>query len=475
MDLFSYNWQEKVNTEGPLASRMRPQNLDDFVGQQDILAEGAPLRKAILSDRLASCLFYGPPGTGKTTLARLISNRTSARFVQLNAVSTGVAEVRKLIEEARMKWGAEEERTMLFLDEIHRFNKSQQDALLAAIEEGTLLFIGATTENPFFHLTSPLLSRVRIFVFRALSEEDIIKLLRRALADDQRGLGGMAVQADDDALETLARKANGDARSALNVLEMAVLSLDPDDSGMRHLTREAVEEAFATRVISYDRAGDAHYDMASAFIKSIRGSDPDAALYWMARMLRGGEDPMFIARRLVISASEDIGNADPRGLQVAVAAFQALQLVGMPEGRINLAQAVTYLATAPKSNASYLAVDEALAEVDRQRHEEVPRHLRGTGYSGAKRLGHGEGYLYPHDYPGGEVEQEYLPPQLSNKTFYRPQQTGYEARLQEKLNKLRARRAGRRKAEQHPKEGREPKNAGKQHGPAINKKEDELK
>ncbi len=437
MDLYSYNWQEKVNNEGPLAARMRPQTLDEFVGQNDILREGSPLRKAITNDRLTSCLFYGPPGTGKTTLARLISHQTRARFVQLNAVSTGVAEVRKLIEEARIGWGADGERTILFLDEIHRFNKSQQDALLAAIEEGTLFFIGATTENPFFHLTSPLLSRVRIFIFHTLSENELIMLLRRALKDVERGLGKLKVQVEKDALETLARKANGDARSALNVLELAVSTAEPGEKEMRHLTLEVVEEAFAAGIYNYDRAGDAHYDMASAFIKSIRGSDPDAALYWMARMLRGGEDPMFIARRLVISASEDIGNADPHALQVAVAAFHAVQLVGLPEGRINLAQAVTYLSTAPKSNASYLAVDEALAEVDRRGSEEVPRHLRGTGYRGAKRLGHGEGYIYPHDFPADGIGQSYLPPQLKGRIFYRPHKSGYEARLKERLDGLR--------------------------------------
>lgn len=433
MDLFGYNWKNKVKKEGPLATRMRPDSLEEFVGQEEILAEGAPLRKAIDEDRLTSSLFYGPPGTGKTTLARLISYRTRAYFVQLNAISTGVAEVRRLIEEARIKWGTEGKRTILFLDEIHRFNKSQQDALLAAVEEGTLLFIGATTENPFFHLTSPLLSRIRIFVFQKLVNEEIGLLLRRALADAERGLGKTRIESDEEAFRILASRADGDARLALNALELAVNTAEPGKDGSIRLTPGMAEQAFAVRGFSYDRAGDAHHDIASALIKSIRGSDPDAALYWLACMIRGGEDPMFVARRLVISASEDIGNADPRALQVAVATFQALKLIGMPEGRIALAQCVTYLASAPKSNAAYRGVEEALDEVDRQGRGEVPPHLRGASYRGAGRLGHGKGYLYPHDYPHGYVEQEYLPPSLKGKVFYRPRSSGYEGRIKERL------------------------------------------
>ena len=436
MDLFTYNLEEKIKIEGPLASRLRPRDLDEFVGQREILAPGGPLHSAIVNDRIASSLFYGPPGTGKTTLARLISRSSKFKFVQLNAVSSGVADVRKVIEDAKMSWGGEERRTILFLDEIHRFNKSQQDALLAAIEEGTLLFIGATTENPFFHLTAPLLSRVRIFIFKLLSDDEVLILLRRALKDEERGLGKVSLKTEEGALESLARKAKGDARSALNTLEFAVNTLSYNENAT--LTVEAVNNAFNSKIFAYDRAGDAHYDIASAFIKSIRGSDPDAALYWMARMLRGGEDPLFIARRLVISASEDVGNADPNALQVAVAAFHALQLVGLPEGRINLAQAVTYLATAPKSNASYLAIDSALKEVDLRGKEEVPHHLKGTGYSGAKRLGYGEGYLYPHDYPDGHIKQDYLPPELRNKKFYLPLSSGYEKIIAERLEEIRS-------------------------------------
>ncbi len=445
MDLFSYNWQEKMKEEAPLAARMRPLHLNEFVGQQEILAPGTPLRKAIERDHLTSCIFYGPPGTGKTTLARLIAAQTRAHFVQLNAVSAHVAEVRKLIEEARVRWTTEERRTILFLDEIHRFNKSQQDALLSSIEDGTLLFIGATTENPFFYLTSPLLSRVRLILFHALKEEDIILILQRVLEDRERGLGEWKLRVDEEALTTLAQKANGDARSALDALELAVYTTEPDEKGFHHLHRQAVEEAFAAGIYAYDRDGDTHYDIASAFIKSIRGSDPDAALYWMARMIKGGEDPLFIARRIIISAAEDIGNADPRALQVAVSAFHGLQLVGMPEGRILLSQAVTYLATAPKSNAAYLAGEEALREVDRQgsTREDVPPHLRDSNYGGARRLGHGEGYLYPHDHPGGYVEQEYLPPHVSAKVFYSPREIGYEARLKERLERLRSRNKNR--------------------------------
>jgi len=436
VDLFTHNLQQRIEQEGPLAVRLRPRCLNEFVGQEEILGEGRSLRCAIEEDRLPSCLFYGPPGTGKTTLARLIASFTRARFVQLNAVSATVKEVRELIREARECWGGEGRRTILFLDEIHRFNKAQQDALLAAVEEGTLLFIGATTENPFFHLTSPLLSRLRLFNFQPLREEHLEALLQRALSDEEKGLGGKKVEIEPEALQLLTQKSGGDARSALNSLELAAQTVAVGEDGKRRVTISAAEDALAHRVFAYDRAGDAHYDIISAFIKSIRGSDPDAALFWLARMIQGGEDPLFIARRLLISASEDVGNADPRALEIANACAQGVQLVGMPEGRILLAQATTYLASAPKSNASYQALNEAMEEAEKHASVQVPGHLKGTGYRGAERMGHGKGYRYPHDYQGGHVLQRYLPAELQGRVFYRPKDIGLEARIKQRLQKL---------------------------------------
>lgn len=437
MDLITYNWKEKVKKEGPLAMRMRPRTLEEFMGQEEILAPGTAMWKAITSDRLVSSIFYGPPGTGKTTLAQLIALQTRAHFVKLNAVSAGVAEVRKVIRESMERWSMDGRRTILFLDEIHRFNRSQQDALLSAIEDGTILFLGATTENPFFYLTSPLLSRVRIFAFQHLDDSTILALLKRALVDRERGLGSLGLKAEENVLRHLARKSGGDARVALNTLELAAYTVSPGSDGDKVITTGDVEKALSRRLIGYDRAGDSHYDMASALIKSIRGSDPDAAVYWMARMIKGGEDPLFIARRLLISASEDVGNADPHALGVAAAAAQAVQMVGMPEGRIILAQAAIYLACAPKSNASYLAIEEALQEVEKTGNREVPGPLRGTGYAGAQRLGSGRGYLYPHDFPGGHVDQQYLPGELDGSIFYRPKEIGFEVEISGRLEKIR--------------------------------------
>lgn len=429
-------WEEKIRKEGPLAQRLRPQSLEEFTGQESILGEGKPLRRLITGDRLVSLLFYGPPGSGKTTLAQIIASKTSAAFVQLNAVSAGVKDLREVIAAARERWSMRSKRTILFIDEIHRFNKAQQDALLAAIEQGTVIFIGATTENPFFYLTGPLLSRARIFVFEPLNSKSILKLLNRALEDTEKGLGKISVVADGDALRYLADKANGDARVALNALEMAVLAGE-EIEGKIVVSAAGAAEALQARAMAHDRDGDNHYDIASAMIKSIRGSDPDAAFYWIARMIRGGEDPLFIARRLVISAAEDIGNADPQALVVAVAAAQAVQLIGMPEGRIPLAQAAAYLAAAPKSNAT-LGIDEALRAVEEISNERVPAHLRGSSYSGASRLGHGKGYLYPHAYTGHHVKQSYLPPALQGKRFYRPGAQGFERRIKRRLEELRA-------------------------------------
>ncbi len=437
MDLITLAWEKKIKEEGPLARRMRPGNLDQFVGQEQILGPGKPLRNLITTDKLVSLIFQGPPGTGKTSLARIIASATRAAFTQLNAVAAGVKDVRQVIEEARDNWSLHNRRTILFIDEIHRFNKAQQDVLLSAIEQGTVIFIGATTENPFFYLTGPLLSRTRLFTFEPLQSAEIVSLLEVALEDSERGLGKLQLNIEPEALNYLADKANGDARAALNALEMAVLAGKKEGERIK-VTVESAAEAMQKRLLSYDRQGDTHYDMASALIKSIRGSDPDAALYWMARMLQGGEDPVFIARRLIISASEDIGNADPHALSLAVAAAQAVQIIGLPEGRIPLAQVITYLAGAPKSNAAYLAIGEALKLVEEEQNLPVPPHLKDSSYKGARRLGHGSGYRYPHDYPGHYIEQDYLPAGLAEKTFYRPTEQGSEKIIREYLEKIRA-------------------------------------
>lgn len=435
MDIITLNLEQKIKTEGPLGRRMRPENLDQFIGQEKILAEGKPLRTLILRDKIVSLLFYGPPGTGKTSLAGIIAATSKADFIQLNAVTSGVKDVREVIETARDNWSLHSRRTILFIDEIHRFNKAQQDVLLSAVEQGTVIFIGATTENPFFYLTGPLLSRTRLFTFEALTVDDLMQLLNRALKDQQRGLGGLRVDMAPEALKYLADKAQGDARAALNALETAVLASDRKGD-LISLSLEDVSEAMQKRLLAYDRQGDNHYDMASALIKAIRGSDPDAALYWMARMLAGGEDPLFIARRLIISAAEDIGNADPQALPLAVAAAQAVQTIGMPEGKIPLAQAAVYLAGVPKSNASYLAINRALELVEKERNHAVPKHLKDSSYRGARQLGHGQGYRYPHDYPGHYLEQDYLPAALKETKFYYPTEQGKEKDIANYLEKL---------------------------------------
>lgn len=441
MDLISFGWEKKIKEEGPLAQRMRPEKLEQFSGQQQILGPGKPLRKMIEEDKLVSLLFYGPPGTGKTSLARIISVQSKALFIQLNAVAAGVKDVRQVIDEARENWSLHNQRTILFIDEIHRFNKGQQDVLLAAVEQGTVIFIGATTENPFFYLNGPLLSRVRLFLFEPLKQAEIIALLQHALNDQERGLGSLTLTVEAEALQLFADRANGDARAALNALETAVL-LGQQKEGPVLIKAETAAEAISSRLLSYDRQGDNHYDMASAFIKSIRGSDPDAALYWMARMLKGGEDPLFIARRLMISAAEDIGNANPQALTVAVAAAQAVKLIGLPEGRIPLAQAVVYLAGSPKSNSSYLAINAALELVEKEENHPVPTHIKDSSYNGAKKMGYSSGYLYPHDYPGHYVRQDYLPPALANKKLYRPANLGAEEKIRRYLEVINPQRYG---------------------------------
>lgn len=433
-NFFQQNMIENLKTTGPLANRMRPETLDEFVGQQHILGKDKLLYRMIRADRITSIILYGPPGTGKTTLARIIAKTTKSHFVQLNAVSSGVKDIRQVLDKAKEDLGLYGKRTILFIDEIHRFNKSQQDALLPSVEEGLVVLVGATTENPYFEVNGPLVSRSRIFRLNRLDEENILKLLHRALADKEKGFGNLKVDAQDEALEHLAKVADGDARNALNALELAVLTTPADEEEIIHIDVETAVECIQKRVVQYDKEGDNHYDHASAFIKSIRGSDPDAALYWLAKMLWAGEDPKFIARRIVISASEDVGNADPQALDVAINAFHALDFVGMPEGRIHLAQAVTYLACAPKSNASYMGLNRALSDIKNKRSGDVPKPLRDSHYKGAKSLGHGQGYMYPHDFEGHYVKQQYMPIGMEDVRYYYPTDLGYEKIISEYLN-----------------------------------------
>jgi len=432
MSLFEEREKQHREQAMPLAARMRPRSLEEFVGQEHFLGPGKLLRRLLEADRLGSLIFYGPPGTGKTTLARILATATRAHFVQLTAVGSGVAEVREILAEARRRLEASGQRTLLFIDEIHRFNRAQQDVLLPEVEEGIVILVGATTENPFFSLTAPLLSRSRIFEFQPLSPEHIKAILRRALADKERGLGNRQVIIEEEALDYLAATCDGDARRALSALEIGVLSTHEDPV---HFTLELAREAVQKRIVAYDRAGDRHYDSISALIKSIRGSDPDAALYWLAVMLEGGEDVRFLARRLIILASEDVGNADPMALLIAVAAAHACEFVGLPECALNLAHAVVYLACAPKSNASYRALKAAQEDVRQKRVLPVPRHLQDASYKGAKRLGHGEGYRYPHAEPGAIAVQDYLG---VDRIYYQPTDRGFEKQLAERLEKIRA-------------------------------------
>lgn len=430
MDLFESAREELLRTEAPLALRMRPRSLEEFVGQEELVGEGTYLRRAIEEDQLGTAIFWGPPGSGKTTLTAIIAGMTQAHFQQISAVASGVAEVRKLIQEARDRRAMHGQRTIIFIDEIHRFNKAQQDALLPAVEDGTIILIGATTENPYFEVNSALVSRSQIFRLRALKEEEVRAIVERALADEERGLARLGLEVEEKALEHIVHLAGGDARVALNTLEAAAL-LAKEVEGVRRIDLHAAEEAAQRKALLYDKWGDAHYDTISAFIKSMRGSDPHAAVYWLARMLYAGEDPRFIARRMVIFASEDVGLADSVALQVAVAAAQAVEFVGLPECRLNLAHAALYLALAPKSNSATRAIAEADREVAGGLTTPVPVHLRDAHYPAAASLGHGKGYLYPHDFPGSYVKQSYLPSELEGHVFYRPGKSGREAGLAE--------------------------------------------
>ncbi len=435
MDLFDYAKEKSLEKESPLASRMRPQTLEEVVGQEHIIGPGKLLYRAIRADKLSSLIFYGPPGTGKTTLAQVIAHTTSGEFVRLNATTSGKKDMEEAVKEAQNRLGMYGRKTILFIDEIHRFNKSQQDYLLPFVEDGTVILIGATTENPYFEVNGALLSRSVIFELKPLGKEAICQLLRRAVTDPVKGLGSYHAILEEDAENFLADMAGGDARAALNALELGVLTTAPGEDGRIHIDLETVSECIQKRVVRYDKGGDQHYDVISAFIKSMRGSDPDAAVYYLAKMLYAGEDIKFIARRVMICASEDVGNADPQALTVAVAAAQAVERLGMPESRIVLAQAVTYVACAPKSNAAYLAVDAALHSVANQK-TTVPPHLQDAHYKGAAALGRGSGYLYAHDFPHHYVEQQYLPSELEGQTFYHPTDNGYEEQIRAYLAKI---------------------------------------
>jgi putative ATPase len=449
MDLFEHSRQEQVRREAPLAARMRPRTLDEFVGQDHIAGEGRLLRRAIEADRLfSSLIFWGPPGTGKTTLATIVANTTASHFETISAVLAGVADLRRVIKEAKERRGMYGRRTILLVDEIHRWNRAQQDALLPHVEDGTVVLIGATTENPYFEVIAPLVSRSRVFQFKPLTDAEAVTIVRRALADSERGYGAFNIQLDDDAEAHLVRIAGGDARAALNALELAVESTRPDDGGVVHITLAVAEESIQRRALRYDKTGDQHYDTISAFIKSVRGSDPDAALYWLAKMVAAGEDPRFILRRLYILAAEDIGLADPNGVVVVNACAQAFEWVGMPEGQYHLAMATLYLATAPKSNSAG-AYWSALAEIEERGSGPVPVYLRDKTdvFRGRLRehykrtMGQHEGYKYPHDYPGGWVEQRYMPEGVQGGWF-RPKGHGYEREIVERLRRWREKRKG---------------------------------
>ncbi len=434
MDLFDY-MRDQMKEESPLASRIRPTTLEEVVGQRHILGEDKLLYRAIKADKLGSVIFYGPPGTGKTTLARVIANSTSAEFTQLNATVAGKKDMEAIVEQAKDRKGMYGKKTILFIDEIHRFNKGQQDYLLPFVEDGTVSLIGATTENPYFEVNGALISRSLIFELKPLEKEDIKVLLKRAVYDQTKGMGAFHAEIEEDALDFLADIAGGDARNALNAVELGILTTKPSSDGKIHITLEVASECIQKRVVRYDKNGDNHYDTISAFIKSMRGSDPDAAVYYLAKMLYAGEDVKFIARRIMICASEDVGNADPMALTVAVSAAQAVERIGMPESQIILSQAATYVACAPKSNAAYLAIDAAMDSV-KSKKTTVPSHLQDAHYKGSADLGRGIGYQYAHNYPNHYVEQQYLPDEIKEECFYIPTENGYEKNIRDYFKKI---------------------------------------
>lgn len=439
MDLFDYMREQNQEKESPLASRLRPTKLEEVAGQQHIIGKDKLLYRAIQADKLSSIIFYGPPGTGKTTLAKVIAHTTSAEFTQINATSAGKKDMETVVQQAKDSQGMYGKKTILFIDEIHRFNKSQQDYLLPFVEDGTVILIGATTENPYFEVNGALLSRSVIFELKPLEKEDIKEILIRAVTDREKGMGSYDPVLEEDALEFLADVANGDARAALTAIELGVLTTPRSEDGKIYITLDVASECIQKRVVQYDKTGDNHYDTISAFIKSMRGSDPDAAVYYLAKMLYAGEDIKFIARRIMICASEDVGNADPKALMVAVSAAQAVERIGMPEAQLILSQAVTYVASAPKSNAACLAIGRAMEAVKTTRTAQVPVHLQDSHYRGAQKLGHGQGYLYAHDFPDHYVKQQYLPDGLTEEVFYEPTENGYEKQIKSHLAYLRER------------------------------------
>lgn len=436
MDLFDLSRRINMEKSAPLAERMRPTILEEFVGQEHIIGKGKLLYRAIQADKLSSIILYGPPGTGKTTLAKIIANTTKMNFEQLNAVTSGIKEIREIIKIAKDNIAFSNKRTILFIDEIHRFNKSQQDALLPYVENGTVILIGATTENPYFEVNKALISRSMIFKLELLNRNHLRSILKRALNDKEKGLGNFDVNLENDAFEHLINVSNGDARIALNGLELGVLTTSPNEDGVINITLEIAQDCVQQRALNYEKGGDEHYDTISAFIKSMRGSDPNATLYWLGKMLYAGEDPKFIARRIIICASEDVGNADPNALNVAVSAFQAVNFIGMPEGRIPLAQAAIYVACAPKSNASYVGINKALSDIKAKETGNVPKHLRDASYNGAEKFGHGDGYKYPHDYKDSFVVQQYLPDEFVGIKYYEPNENGYEKIIKDRLKSL---------------------------------------